>query len=210
MPELPEVEVTRRGLLASLPGRRIVEVACSVHRLRCDLPHASLRRHIAGQTIMTIDRRAKYLLFPMENGAVLLAHLGMTGKFGVVSVETPLHRHDHLRLRLDDDLEVRYNDSRRFGLIAVWPAEEAAAFEETNASASTQSWRSFSVSTWNVRSMPDPDWEHCTTNVNGFGRSTDRIWQLPTTLKLFIGSMGAPFSGLLLKPCSVPSSRRMK
>lgn len=130
MPELPEVEVTRRGLLASLPGRRIVEVACSAHRLRCDLPHASLRRHIAGQTIMTIDRRAKYLLFRMENGAVLLAHLGMTGKFGVVSVETPLHRHDHLRLRLDDDLEVRYNDSRRFGLIAVWPAEEAAAFEE--------------------------------------------------------------------------------
>lgn len=130
MPELPEVEVTRRGLLASLPGRRIVEVSWSAHRLRCELPREALQRHIAGQTIMTIDRRAKYLLFRMESGAVLLAHLGMTGKFGVAPTKAPLHRHDHLRLRLDDDSEVRYNDSRRFGLIAVWPANESAAFEE--------------------------------------------------------------------------------
>ncbi len=130
MPELPEVEVTRRGLLASLTGRRIIEVAWSTHRLRCDLPHELLWRHIAGQTIVTIDRRAKYLLFRMESGAVLLAHLGMTGKFGIVHGETPLHRHDHLRLRLDDGSEMRYNDSRRFGLIVVWPEVEAAAFEE--------------------------------------------------------------------------------
>ena len=130
MPELPEVEVTRRGLLASLPGRRIVAVACSGYRLRSELPRAPLQRHIAGQTIATIDRRAKYLLFRMESGAVLLAHLGMTGKFAVVPVETPPHRHDHLRLGLDDGSEVRYNDSRRFGMIAVWPEAEAAAFEE--------------------------------------------------------------------------------
>lgn len=66
----------------------------------------------------------------MENGAVLVAHLGMTGKFGVVPATMPPHQHDHLRLLLDDDAELRYNDSRRFGSIAVWPAHEAANLEE--------------------------------------------------------------------------------
>lgn len=130
MPELPEVEVTRRGLLAALPGRRIVATDCGPHRLRCDLPRESLQDQVVGQVIVTIDRRAKYLLFRMANGAVLLAHLGMTGKFGVLPISAPVHRHDHLRLRLDNGMEVRYNDSRRFGLIAVWSAEEAAALEE--------------------------------------------------------------------------------
>lgn len=130
MPELPEVEVTRRGLLADLPGRRIVAVRCGPHRLRAPLPRALLAAHIAGQRIATIDRRAKYLLFRMDSGAVLLAHLGMTGKFGVVTADTPVHHHDHLVLELEDNREIRYNDSRRFGQIVVWPADEAAKREQ--------------------------------------------------------------------------------
>ena len=119
MPELPEVEVTRRGLLSDLPGRLITAVRCGRLRLRAPLPAALLCAHIAGQRITTIDRRAKYLLFRMESGAVLVAHLGMTGKFGVMTADAPLHKHDHLVLVLDNGLEVRYNDSRRFGSIVV-------------------------------------------------------------------------------------------
>ena len=129
MPELPEVEVTRRGLLSDLPGRLITAVRCGRLRLRAPLPAALLCAHIAGQRITTIDRRAKYLLFRMESGAVLVAHLGMTGKFGVMTADAPLHKHDHLVLVLDNGLEVRYNDSRRFGSIVVWPAGRAMELE---------------------------------------------------------------------------------
>ncbi len=65
----------------------------------------------------------------MASGAVLVAHLGMTGKFGVMAADAPLHKHDHLVLVLDNGLEVRYNDSRRFGSISVWPAARAAESE---------------------------------------------------------------------------------
>ena len=129
MPELPEVEVTRRGLLSDLPGRLVTAVRCGRLRLRAPLPAALLRTHIAGQQITTIDRRAKYLLFRMASGAVLVAHLGMTGKFGVMAADAPTHKHDHLVLVLDNGVEVRYNDSRRFGSIVVWPATRAAELE---------------------------------------------------------------------------------
>ena len=129
MPELPEVEVTRRGLLSDLPGRLVTAVRCGRLRLRAPLPAALLRTHIAGQRITTIDRRAKYLLFRMASGAVLVAHLGMTGKFGVMAADAPTHKHDHLVLVLDNGVEVRYNDSRRFGSIVVWPAARAAELE---------------------------------------------------------------------------------
>jgi formamidopyrimidine-DNA glycosylase len=94
MPELPEVEVTRRGLLSDLPDRLVTAIRCGRLRLRAPLPAALLRTHIAGQRITTIDRRAKYLLFRMASGAVLVAHLGMTGKFGVMAADAPLHKHD--------------------------------------------------------------------------------------------------------------------
>lgn len=129
MPELPEVEVTRRGLLSDLPGRLVTAIRCGRLRLRAPLPAALLRTHIAGQRITTIDRRAKYLLFRMASGAVLVAHLGMTGKFGVMAADAPTHKHDHLVLVLDNGVEVRYNDSRRFGSIVVWPAARAAELE---------------------------------------------------------------------------------
>ena len=65
MPELPEVEVTRRGLLAQLPGRKVVGVAASNYRLRTSIPTRLLREHISGGKFLTIDRRAKYLLLRM-------------------------------------------------------------------------------------------------------------------------------------------------
>ena len=129
MPELPEVEVTRRGLLDHLPGRTVVGIAASGHRLRTPMPRRLLREHILERRIAAIDRRAKYLLIRMTDGAVLVIHLGMTGKLGLLDGKAPRHRHDHLILTLDNGTEVRLNDSRRFGAVLVWPSTEAGDAE---------------------------------------------------------------------------------
>lgn len=125
MPELPEVEVTRRGLMAQLPGQQVIGVWCSPYRLRSEIPRRELRKHIVGQQVETIDRRAKYLLIRLENGAVLVVHLGMTGKLSLVDAQVPRHKHDHLVLHLGQGGQLRFNDSRRFGALVVWPASEA-------------------------------------------------------------------------------------
>ena len=130
MPELPEVEVTRCGLLPHLPGTKITAVKWSNKRLRVPIPRKLLKQSIEGQSVQAIDRRAKYLLFRMENGSVLILHLGMTGKIGLFDQTAPGARHDHLRLLLENGMEMRFNDSRRFGAILVWPAEQAAELEE--------------------------------------------------------------------------------
>ncbi len=130
MPELPEVEVTRRGLLPHLPGRKITRIFWSNKRLRTPIPRKLLGKAIAGERVNTVDRRAKYLLVRMDGGSVLVLHLGMTGKVGLFPVNAPRARHDHLRLLLDNGMEMRFNDSRRFGSILVWPAEFAGELEE--------------------------------------------------------------------------------
>lgn len=130
MPELPEVEVTRRGLLSALPGRRVTHVAWSGKRLRAPVPRVLLSRHILGDRFAAIGRRGKYLLFRMENGSVLLIHLGMTGKLTLIPACEPTAVHDHLRLQLDNGRELRFNDSRRFGGVTVWPAAEARQREQ--------------------------------------------------------------------------------
>jgi len=130
MPELPEVEVTRRGLLPHLPGKKIIEISWSNKRLRTPIPRRLLRDAIAGEQVRTVDRRAKYLLVRMMSGSVLVLHLGMTGKIGLFPGDVPRARHDHLRLLLENGMEMRFNDSRRFGSILVWPVEHAAELEE--------------------------------------------------------------------------------
>jgi formamidopyrimidine-DNA glycosylase len=129
MPELPEVEVTRLGLLPHLPGKRVKSVATSNKRLRSPIPRTLLREYICNNTIADVERRAKYLLLRMVDSSTLLFHLGMTGKLGLFPAGTSLDKHDHLRLRLDNDSELRFNDSRRFGLVAVWPAQDAQELE---------------------------------------------------------------------------------
>lgn len=130
MPELPEVEVTRRGLLAPLTGRTIDRISWSAHRLRSPIPEALLQAEIRGQQVLTVDRRAKYLLLRMVSGAILVIHLGMTGKLGLMARTIPAHPHDHLVLGLDNGIDLRFNDSRRFGAIVVWPQAEAIACEQ--------------------------------------------------------------------------------
>jgi formamidopyrimidine-DNA glycosylase len=124
MPELPEVEVIRRGLAPHLPGLTVIRVTTGNLELRKPVPLARLQEWIVGNRITAVERRAKYLLFRMANNALLVVHLGMTGKLVLVQTGTLSRKHDHLRFLLEGGLELRYNDTRRFGFIEVYtPAE---------------------------------------------------------------------------------------
>ncbi len=113
MPELPEVETTRRGLEPHLRGRVIAAV--SVHEARLRWPVApGLPALLSGRKILAVERRAKYLLLRLDVGTLLL-HLGMSGSLRVLPIGTPRLSHDHLELRLDSGQALRLNDPRRFG-----------------------------------------------------------------------------------------------
>ena len=124
MPELPEVEVIRRGLTPHLVGRRITRVVISNRRLRLPVPRAKLNLWIQSDRVESVDRRAKYLLIKMNSGAVLVLHLGMTGRLAFFANGTPRTAHDQLRFELDSGLELRFNDVRRFGSVQVLAPED--------------------------------------------------------------------------------------
>ncbi|HEY2276688.1 MAG TPA: bifunctional DNA-formamidopyrimidine glycosylase/DNA-(apurinic or apyrimidinic site) lyase [Steroidobacteraceae bacterium] len=113
MPELPEVETTRRGLAPHVRGRRIRALRVYERRLRWPVP-AGLPARVAGQRVLSAGRRAKYLLLRLESGA-LLVHLGMSGNLRVVAAGSPRVAHDHFDLVLDSNIALRFNDPRRFG-----------------------------------------------------------------------------------------------
>ncbi len=123
MPELPEVETTRRGLAPSLRGRRIVAVQVRQPRLRRPVP-PDLGNRVGGKTIQGIERRGKYLLFSLDGGT-LIVHLGMSGSLRLVRRATP-EKHDHLILSLDDGRHLVLRDPRRFGTVLWWqgPVDE--------------------------------------------------------------------------------------
>ena len=125
MPELPEVETICRGLAPLIVGRTIAAIETSGKILRQPVPLAEMRAALPGQTITAIRRRAKYLL--IECGGLLIIHLGMTGNLGVFAVSEPVEKHCHARFRFQDDDELRYRDSRRFGRIVFLPAPFAEA-----------------------------------------------------------------------------------
>ncbi len=113
MPELPEVETTRRGIDPHVVGRRIIALAVHEPRLRWRVPD-SLPAEVAGQRVRQTGRRGKYLLVELESGTLLL-HLGMSGSLRVLLADTPRQRHDHFDVLLDSGLTLRFNDPRRFG-----------------------------------------------------------------------------------------------
>ncbi len=126
MPELPEVETTRRGLEPLLRGRRIVAVRVRERRLRWRLP-ASFESELTGGRISTVGRRAKYLLIRTDRGT-LLVHLGMSGNLRVLPNDAPPLVHDHVEIELDSGRSIRFNDPRRFGsmhLVTGDPGEHA-------------------------------------------------------------------------------------
>lgn len=129
MPELPEVEVVRRGLEPLVKGRRIVDIIGDGLPLRAPVPLEELRRAAVGSRVSELKRRGKFLLLHLDYGARILLHLGMTGKLYPAAAADPLRKHDHLRLCLDRSQdgpeEIRFNDCRRFGLVDLWPSDQA-------------------------------------------------------------------------------------
>ena len=124
MPELPEVETVRRGLEPAMTGARIDEAETRRADIRFPLP-SRFRERLEGKRVVRVARRAKYLLFELDSGETLIAHLGMSGSFRIEdSTPGAFHhprskdpKHDHVVFRLDNGKTITYNDPRRFGFM---------------------------------------------------------------------------------------------
>jgi formamidopyrimidine-DNA glycosylase len=117
MPELPEVETVCRGLALRLEGRRIVAAEQRRADLRFPLPGRFAAR-LKGRRVTSIGRRAKYILIRLDDGWVLLCHLGMSGRMLLSDGKPPEYEaHDHVILTAEDGTVLRFNDARRFGMM---------------------------------------------------------------------------------------------
>lgn len=130
MPELPEVETTRRGLAPHLEGRRVATVTLRRPDLRWPIP-PEVARLLPGQRIDAVRRRAKYLLLDTGAGSALL-HLGMSGSLRVLPPDAPVRPHDHVDIALEGRGRagarvLRFNDPRRFGCLLWQPSGETHA-----------------------------------------------------------------------------------
>ena len=124
MPELPEVETTRRGLVPVMTGAHLLRVEVRRSDLRFPLPR-NFAQNLAGRRVLRLRRRAKYLLIDLDKGEVLLIHLGMSGSLRVLA-EPPARplTHDHVLFHLDSGACVAFHDPRRFGLMDLFSAAE--------------------------------------------------------------------------------------
>lgn len=113
VPELPEVETTRRGIAPHVDGHRITHLSVYQPRLRWPV-EAGLAQWATGQLIHGVARRAKYLLLQLDKGHLML-HLGMSGSLRIVPADAPRGPHDHVDIILDCGQALRFNDPRRFG-----------------------------------------------------------------------------------------------
>lgn len=113
MPELPEVETTRRGIAPHCEGQTVTKVTVRDPRLRWPIP-VDLAERLEGQVIRSVDRRAKYLFLCLDTGTVIV-HLGMSGSLRVITDNAPAAAHDHVELALQSGVILRFNDPRRFG-----------------------------------------------------------------------------------------------
>lgn len=120
MPELPEVETTRRGVEPLVLDRQIVRVDVRERRLRWPIPDA-LADELTGRRFSSVGRRAKYLLFQCESG-VLLVHLGMSGSLRLTPADEPPGKHAHVDIVFDSGKALRYTDPRKFGSMLWQPS----------------------------------------------------------------------------------------
>lgn len=119
MPELPEVETTRLGLLEHFGDAVIERVEVIEPRLRVPVDVRRVRERVEGHRVVSIERRGKYLLCRLDHGAILMFHLGMSGSLSFAEAREPLHKHDRLIFHLSDGRQLRFRDQRRFGLVDV-------------------------------------------------------------------------------------------
>ncbi len=125
MPELPEVETTRRGISPFAEGKRLTEVRVRNHSLRWPIPN-ELPTIVKNHKLNKIHRRGKYLLFEFNHGHMII-HLGMSGSIRIVDAQTTLNAHDHVDLRFGEQI-LRFNDPRRFGCV-LWTGAPIAEHE---------------------------------------------------------------------------------
>ena len=130
MPELPEVEVTRRTLLKFIENKVIKNIKINNPNLRFKIP-ANFKKNVTGQKIIKVLRRSKYILIYLKNDYVMIAHLGMSGKFIIKNnyskdfLKTSYYsnefssKHNHLEFFFSNNLKVIYNDPRRFGFFLL-------------------------------------------------------------------------------------------
>ncbi|KPU83039.1 5-hydroxymethyluracil DNA glycosylase [Psychromonas sp. PRT-SC03] len=116
MPELPEVETTRRGISAHIIAEKITQIKIRQQQLRWKIPR-NLNDHLLHKTLLSVERRAKYLLLNFESGTLLM-HLGMSGSLRICAHDSPPEKHDHADFIFESCL-LRYTDPRRFGAI-LW------------------------------------------------------------------------------------------
>ncbi|THB72781.1 MAG: bifunctional DNA-formamidopyrimidine glycosylase/DNA-(apurinic or apyrimidinic site) lyase [Desulfobulbaceae bacterium] len=131
MPELPEVEVLRQGLLPLVTGRTITSFFWNGKALRNPVPVQLLDNLVTGTTIERLERRAKYLLFHLDNDACMLIHLGMTGQLTIAPHQRGLQKHDHLAWEMDNGTDLRFNDVRRFGSVSISDSGDMKTLEKT-------------------------------------------------------------------------------
>ena len=125
MPELPEVETVMRGLALRLTGRQVARLTLNRADLRTKLP-LGLKGRVEGRRIERLGRRAKYILIHLNDGGVLIAHLGMSGRM-VLSAPKAARKpdpHDHVVFTFDDGTVLCFNDARRFGLLDYTSEDE--------------------------------------------------------------------------------------
>ena len=136
MPELPEVETVRRGLIPVMEGYRIAKAIQNRPDLRWPLPENFAER-LTGTRIERIGRRGKYLLLDLDSAETLIVHLGMSGRFllhkdGIIREGADFHqsvgsqsgKHDHVVLEIEGGSRAVFNDARRFGAMDLWPTSK--------------------------------------------------------------------------------------
>jgi formamidopyrimidine-DNA glycosylase len=116
MPELPEVETTVNGIKPWLEQKKIQKINVYNPSLRWKIPDDLAKKYLT-QKVTSVTRRAKYILIHLESNATLILHLGMSGSLVVITDSTPLAKHDHFEMKMDDGTILRFNDPRRFGCV---------------------------------------------------------------------------------------------
>ncbi|MEO6300631.1 MAG: bifunctional DNA-formamidopyrimidine glycosylase/DNA-(apurinic or apyrimidinic site) lyase [Paracoccaceae bacterium] len=132
MPELPEVETVRRGLVPVMEGQRIVEAVVNRADLRFPLPK-NMAKRLIGATVLSLRRRSKYILADLDTNETLLIHLGMSGRIlisgamvGDAYHDHPMpQKHDHVVFQMDHGPRITFNDARRFGSMDLMPTATA-------------------------------------------------------------------------------------
>ena len=121
MPELPEVETTKRGISPHVKNKRVEQIIVRQKKLRWEVP-INLSKDLVGKKISSVTRRGKYLLLGSDKGTMII-HLGMSGSLRIVNKDLLAAKHDHVDVEFEDGKVLRYTDPRRFGCI-LWETSD--------------------------------------------------------------------------------------